>query len=292
MDYLAPLTRTAEYIERHLNEKITLKDLAKISGYSEFHLIRIFAAATGETIGSYIRKRRLAAAAEALLNSGKRVIDIALDSGFGSSEAFSRAFKSVYGLSPHAYRKRGTAPYVGFERPLDEQQLRHRAGGVTLKPRFVTLDAIHLAGIRGSMTDPGTSLPRLWARWNQLRAGLPQLDGGRAFGVCETPAEDACLEPDGSAACRMFVGAETGMLKTLPDGVSAKTLPGGPYAVFTHTGPAAALSRTYDYIWGSWVLTTEASLDNREDFEVYAPHYPGPDSPEGRIEVYVPVKEI
>ena len=111
VDYLAPLTRTAEYIEKHLNEKITLKDLAKVSGYSVYHLIRIFDAAIGETIGSYIRKRRLAVTAEALLNTEKRVLDIALESGFGSSEAFSRSFKSVYGLSPYAYRKRGEARY-------------------------------------------------------------------------------------------------------------------------------------------------------------------------------------
>lgn len=290
VDYLAPLTRTAEYIEKHLNEKITLKDLVKVSGYSVYHLIRIFDAAIGETIGSYIRKRRLAVTAEALLNTEKRVLDIALESGFGSSEAFSRSFKSVYGLSPYAYRKRGEARYVGFERRLDRIQLCHRACGITLQPRFVTLGEIHLAGIRGRTTAPDTVLPRLWDRWDCLRAGVPCLEDGRSFGVCETPAEAACLEADGSVPYIEFVGAETNPFLELPEGVLAKTLPGGRYAVFTHTGPAATLPQTYDYIWGSWTLTTDEVLDDREDFEVYDSRFLGPECPDSQINIYIPVR--
>lgn len=291
VDYLAPLTRTVEYIEKHLNEKITLKDLAKISGYSAYHLIRIFTAATGGTIGGYVRKRRLAVAAEALLNTERRVLDIALDSGFGSSEAFSRSFKSVCGLSPHAYRKRGVAHYVGFERPLDRISLRHRASGVTLQPRFVTLGEIWLAGIRERTATPGTALPALWSRWNRLRAGVPCLAGGRSFGVCETPAEAACLEADGSVPYIEFVGAETSPFPELPEGVLAKTLTGGRYAVFTHTGAAASLAQTYDYIWGSWALTAGETLDDREDFEVYDSRFRGPECPDSQIDLYIPVRQ-
>lgn len=290
MDYLAPLTRTVEYIEQHLNEKIMLKDLAKVSGYSAYHLIHIFTAATGGTIGGYIRKRRLAVAAEALLNTEKRVLDIALDSGFGSSEAFSRSFKSVYGLSPYAYRKRDEARYIGFERRLDRIQLCHRACGITLQPRFVTLGEIHLAGIRGRTAAPDTALPELWSRWDRLCAGVSCLEGRRSFGVCETPAEAACLEADGSVPYIEFVGTESGPFPELPEGVLAKTLPGGRYAVFTHTGPAAALPQTYDYIWGSWALTTGEVLDDREDFEVYDSRFLGPECPDSQIDIYIPVR--
>ena len=290
MDYLAPLTRTVEYIEQHLNEKIMLKDLAKVSGYSAYHLIHIFTAATGGTIGGYIRKRRLAVAAEALLNTEKRVLDIALDSGFGSSEAFSRSFKSVYGLSPYAYRKRDEARYIGFERRLDRIQLCHRACGITLQPRFVTLGEIHLAGIRGRTATQDTALPELWSRWDRLCAGVSCLEGRRSFGVCETPAEAACLEADGSVHYTEFVGTESGPFPELPEGVLAKTLPGGRYAVFTHTGPAAALAQTYDYIWGSWALTTGEVLDDREDFEVYDSRFLGPECPDSQIDIYIPVR--
>nr|WP_243259446.1 AraC family transcriptional regulator [Eubacterium sp. 1001713B170207_170306_E7] len=264
--------------------------MARVSGYSVYHLIRIFAAATGETLGSYMKKRQLAGAAETLLNSRKRVLDIALESGFSSSEAFSRAFKAVYGLSPHTFRKRGASPYVGFERPLDAEQLRHRTAGITLRPQLETLGAIRLAGIRGRTGTPGTALPGLWARWNQLRADQPCLSGGRAFGVCETGAADVCFGSDGRALYCEFVGVEIGALSPLPAGLCLKTLPGGAYAVFTHTGPAASLSKTYDYIWGSWTLTTEEVLDDREDFEVYGARFLGAENPESQIDIYIPVK--
>lgn len=70
-------------------------------------MTRLFSSVLGESVGHYINRRRLYNASEKLIHSDQKVIDIALDCGYESSEAFSRAFKAVFGYSPVAYRKAG-----------------------------------------------------------------------------------------------------------------------------------------------------------------------------------------
>lgn len=105
MDYLKALERAILYIENHLGEDLKAEDAACAAGYSYYHFTRQFNALLGENVGSYIRKRRLTKASKELLYTDKRILDIALDCGFESSESFSRAFKAMYRQSPVTYRK-------------------------------------------------------------------------------------------------------------------------------------------------------------------------------------------
>lgn len=97
MKELSPLERAIEYIEMHLDESIGLNDVSRETGYSYYYMTRLFSSVLGEPAGRYISRRRLYKASEKLLYTDRRVIDIALESGFESSEAFSRAFKAVFG---------------------------------------------------------------------------------------------------------------------------------------------------------------------------------------------------
>jgi AraC-like DNA-binding protein len=93
------------YIEHHLYEDPTLDDLAKETGFSKYHFHRIFKKYVGRNISQYIRYRKMACAVDLLLYSNERVLDIALVSGFESHEAFTRAFRKIYGLTPSKYRE-------------------------------------------------------------------------------------------------------------------------------------------------------------------------------------------
>lgn len=105
MEYSQATQRIITYIEEQLVEEIALEFMPNITGYSKFHLSRIFKQETGLTIGEYIRKRRLAVAASSLIYSNASIITIAFTFQFQSQEAFTRAFKEVYALPPGKYRK-------------------------------------------------------------------------------------------------------------------------------------------------------------------------------------------
>lgn len=91
------------YIGEHLNEPVTLNDIAKAIGYSKFHTSRIFKEDMGLPLFEYIRRERLTASAFALRSGNERVLDIALDFMFDSHESFTRAFANSFGITPKKF---------------------------------------------------------------------------------------------------------------------------------------------------------------------------------------------
>ena len=92
-----------KYISEHLNEPVTLNDIAKAVGYSKFHTSRIFKEETGLSLFEYIRRERLTASAFALRGRTEKVLDIALDFMFDSHEGFTRAFANGFGITPKKF---------------------------------------------------------------------------------------------------------------------------------------------------------------------------------------------
>lgn len=105
MNYDACIKKSIEYIEHNLNNKIELKELADKAFLSKYHFHRIFHAAVGEPVAEYIRKRRLTEAANELLNTNNKIIDIALKYQFSTQESFTKTFKKFYGIPPKEFRK-------------------------------------------------------------------------------------------------------------------------------------------------------------------------------------------
>jgi AraC family transcriptional regulator len=102
--------RMQDYIEGHLCEEVTMKQLSKAAGYSPWHAARMFREITGKAPFEYIRSMRLTRAALALRDEGPKIIDVALDFVFDSHEGFTRAFSKEFGISPVRYRK--TSPPI------------------------------------------------------------------------------------------------------------------------------------------------------------------------------------
>jgi AraC-like DNA-binding protein len=105
MDYKEKIQNSIEYIENNLAEKILLENLAKQMFLSKYHYHRVFHELVGETVMAYIRKRRLTKAANELIESNIKIVDIALKYQFGSQEAFSRAFKRMFNVAPGEFRR-------------------------------------------------------------------------------------------------------------------------------------------------------------------------------------------
>ena len=122
------LTKRALWIiERNLDDELSLGDLASACGVSPCHLSHAFAESLGQTVTQYRRARRLSFAAQALANGAPDILDLALASGYGSHEAFSRAFKSLLGATPESVRQRGSTAGLPLAPAADMMDARDRS---------------------------------------------------------------------------------------------------------------------------------------------------------------------
>ena len=102
-EQIEAVQRMQEYIEKHLCENISFADVAKASLFSPWHARRLFLEFTGVTPSEYIRKLRLKQSALKLRDEDVNILDVALDSGFGSVDGYQRAFRKEFGCNPSAY---------------------------------------------------------------------------------------------------------------------------------------------------------------------------------------------
>lgn len=123
MNYYYSLNNLIEEIEKNLTQRIEYKDLAKIIGTSSYTLQRIFSFLTGITLTEYIRKRRLSKAAEELLSTNIKIIDLSLKYQYDSPISFSNTFKKMHGVSPQTLRKTNASvknfPKIKFKPTID-----------------------------------------------------------------------------------------------------------------------------------------------------------------------------
>lgn len=141
-------------IRKKSDDTLTLTYLAQKLGYSEYHLSRKFKEISGMQFRDYLRYRRLAFALKDVRDSNRSLLDIAMDYGFSSNEAFTRAFKEAYGITPSEYRQ-NPIPLVlrTVLHPFDCYLLEHKETGIkmsgeTVKTYFVTIPAHKFLHIR------------------------------------------------------------------------------------------------------------------------------------------------
>lgn len=145
LDTAQKIANACTAIERDLAAGHRIANLAKVSGMAPHHFQRRFAAATGETVAGYLRSRRLERAAIALTETDARILDIALDCGFETHPALTRAFSSHFGISPQSFRRRGLS--------TDSQ-------GVPPRPYLKPIESRSLA-----VTCDLAALPQQWLCW-------------------------------------------------------------------------------------------------------------------------------
>jgi AraC-like DNA-binding protein len=124
-DKINTVGKMQDYIKAHINDSISLYDLAQSCGLSPWHTSRVFKELTGKNPFEYIRAIRLSQAALKLRDERSKVIDVALDFVFDSHEGFTRAFSREFGISPKEYKKH-TPPVKLFipYRVMDSSQFK------------------------------------------------------------------------------------------------------------------------------------------------------------------------
>ena len=144
MDQAGIIRDLLSWLESHLDQPLSLDNVAAKAGYSKWHLQRMFKDVTGHAIGAYIRARRLSKSAVALRLTSRPILDIALQYRFDSQQTFTRAFKKQFSITPALYRRSSDWSAWGMRSPLkldDEPLPTHQ---------FVTLSDLHLVGLTQS----------------------------------------------------------------------------------------------------------------------------------------------
>lgn len=291
MNYYDQLEKTIIFIEQNLCEDIKVEEVARVAGYSYFHFHRIFEAVLGETVGNYIRLRRLTSAAHDIVYTDKRILDIALAYRFDSQQAFSRAFKKLYKVPPGEYRKNRIETVMGTKKQMSIVRLKHMMNNVTVHPEIKEIPDIKIIGIRGKATINNNLIPKMWREFNprisEIESPTSQI---RGYGICEVDPNYNMHEFNENTEFNEIVGVEVENHDRIPPGMVAKILAGGKYAVFTHSGSVEFLRMTYQYIWGTWIICSKYEVDLRDDFEYYDERFLGPNNDMSQFDIYIPIK--
>ena len=275
-----------EWIEQNLDHPMTLDQIAAQAGLSTFHFSRLFTARMSRSVMAYVRGRKLVRGARRLCDEPELpLVDLAFDCGFESQEAFTRAFKRVFGVSPGRFRS-------GFAvEPIEGQYLMtvstHASAAVVRLPDLVTLQAFRVAGPSRRFDEATKAeIPQLWTG---LIGALPfagQVKSwatyGVVFGVEQGPG---CFE------YMAGVGVEADCVP--PAGFSTIEIPTATYVVFRITLDGSALHPQVKHamaaIWGELVPASGLALAGGPDFELYDGRF-DPMKAGAVIDFHVPVK--
>lgn len=273
-----PAQKALWYIESHLGEPLTLDEIATVAGVSRFHMVRSFAAATGFSVMRYVQARRLTEAARELACGAPDILKLALDADYGSHEAFTRAFRDHFGMTPEAVRAATCLDHLKLQEPIlmDSTALDNLA-----PPRFEDGKAFLVAGVGGRFThENGAGIPLLWQRSHLECGDIPNQVGKVAYGVC--------CNGDDAGNFDYIAGVEVSDFSELPRAFSRVRIPAQKYAVFTHKDHISAIRRTVNTIWNHWLPNSGFKMADAPTFERYDEKF-DPATGNGGLEIWVPI---
>lgn len=235
-DLAERLGAAVDYIEDHLDEEVRLDEAARRAGYSPWHFIRVFQLARGISPLEYARRRRLSCAATALL-TGRPLIDVALDFGYGSQGAFTRAFTRAFSISPGAYRRRALQGHPSLRLThLFEPRLPWPIPPAP-EPRLVERPPSRFIGIPRRVPtrrfQTVNDLPGFWTDWLR-RQRWREVPGRSAPG--DVDRGHALLRPDPRGDVEYVIGVDAEPSTPVPPDWRVYRIPGGLYACFEAIG--------------------------------------------------------
>jgi AraC family transcriptional regulator len=274
---IAELNRLIDAVEQDLAEDLDVAEFVARIGTTEYHVRRMFSSLAGMPLSEYVRRRRMTVAAASVI-AGEPLLDVAVRFGYGSTEAFGRAFRTVHGASLAQVRAEGG--------PLRSQpRLRLRLtveGNTSMDTRIADLPAFTLAGhtARVPLVHRGIN-PDI----QQLIASLPAEEHARLKALSDTePAGllqiSADVDPDyrEDSVLTYMHGVAVAHAASVPADLDVIDVPAGQWAVFRSSGPyPQVLQDTYAATASEWFPSNPAwhmrpgpsmvaVLDRAEDF--------------------------
>jgi AraC family transcriptional regulator len=267
------------FIETHFSEDITLDDVAQSAGVSRYHVSRAFGFATGCSVMRYVRGRRLTEAARSLINGAPDILAVALDAGYGSHEAFTRAFRDQFGLTPEAVRARRHLGNIELVEPLklDETLIPD------FKPaRFENGRPLLISGLGERYTgETSKAVPAQWQRAVPCFSNITRRIGRNTFGVICNVDDEGNFD--------YIVGVEVTDFSDLPAPFSRLRIGPQKYAVFSLREHISTIRCAVNTIWNKWLPESGHEVADAPIFERYGEEFDFRTGT-GGFEIWIPIK--
>ncbi len=278
-EYDGRMHRVLAHIDKQLDQPLDLETLAEVAHFSRFHFHRLFLAWMGETLGDYLRRRRVEIAATRLVAQPRvRVLQVALSVGFGSAEAFARAFKARFGCSPTVWRLRQSALRSAksnpgqVERNIDQINPRilakndaahHQSPEASMNVELIDRQPTTVAYLR-HVGPYGAPISTFWQKtvypWMATSGLLQQPRYGISH---DDPTITAPQQ------CRYDAGCELPQAFATLGNALKTTIPGGKYAALSFKGTVADIEAAWIAMLRDWLPSSGLQLDGRVMFEYY-----------------------
>lgn len=293
MDWANRMKQAIEYFESHLERQADMERAARLANCSLFHFCRMFEVVFGLSPAEYLRRRKLSAAALDLAAGKDRVLDVALRYGWESPEAFAKAFKRLFGITPSQARSSS----VPLELWPPIQLTVILKGDRSMKYRIEQRDAMEFVGLVLRTTSTGgqnlSAIPRFWQEKAKDGSTMALASKGSPMGML-----GICYDykpEDNSFAYVIAIERGSHSLKEFPQDCQIVKVPPATYAVFECRGPMPqAIQDLWKQIYTEWFPASEYEHAGTPDFEVYPPQDDPAitdSSPDYRTEVWIPIKK-
>jgi AraC family transcriptional regulator len=273
-----PVAKALWFIEGHFANDITLSEISAVAGVSHFHMVRAFGMTTGRSVMRYVRARRLTEAAKVLANGAPDILTVALDAGYNSHEAFTRAFRDQFGLTPERLRGAGTVHGLSLTEAftMDETPTK------TLNPpRIVDGRPLLIAGLGDHFNfESLAGIPALWQRFREHFGHVPGQVGDVKYGVC--------YNTDDAGHFDYIAGVEVADFTALPSDFARLRLTAQRYAVFAHEQHISTIRGTFMAIFNDWLPASGYTNADAAPFERYDERF-NPHTGMGGFEIWIPI---
>lgn len=240
---------------------------------------------TGITLNEYIRRRKLSKAACELVETTKSIIDIAIFYGYGSQEAFTRAFKDMYGLTPKAYRV-NKRHFINLDQvAFNEEILNKKNDKCEINPIFTERRKMTIVGMQYQGKNENNEIPKLWSRFVPRVTEIRNVLNSRISYGYETYTEDSKERGEFS----YIAGIEVACKDIVPQGMVSIEIPANRYAVFTISAIIEDVPKTIKRIHSKLLFELKLELCDTYDFELFDETF-APNDYESKYYLYVPIK--
>ncbi|GHF46060.1 AraC family transcriptional regulator [Streptomyces mashuensis] len=285
------LNQALDHIEHCIGQpeprEVDVAELARVAATSEYHFRRLFSALAGMPLSEYVRRRRLTLAGAEVLDGRRTLLEVAVRYGYGSGEAFARAFRAVHGVGPGEARRGGATlrsqPRMSFRLVVE--------GSSDMRYRIVEKDAFRVVG-------PSTRVPLVHSGVNQAIAefvrGIGRETLDRLAGLSDQEPQgivSASVNLDPSRAEGTELDYHHGVVTgaDAPEGADVLDVPAGTWAVFTSTGPFPhALQLLWRDVFTQWFPSNPYAT--RPGPEILRVCHVTPDGKEAEAELWIPVE--